>query len=160
LYTFPLPGNKGRISESETIPNDSLYPYRPAWATKGYFSFLCTGLVIGATIFGALHCLAWEFQFPTQLDAGLWRVSAITCTISLPAYHACFLRWAFFEGNRGGLRGRLETLYGVLARGLMASLMLAYVFAHFCLLVLVFRSLFYLPPEGFLSTWSSQVSRL
>lgn len=158
LYTLPLPGS-GLVDDSSTIPNDALYPYRPFGATMGYFSYLCTGLVIGGTIFGALHCLAWGFQFPSQLDTVLWRVSAIICTVSLPAYHACFLRWVFFETNSGGIRDCLEDSCGLLAKGLMACLMLAYVFARFCLLVLVFRSLFYLPPEAFLSTWSWQVPR-
>jgi hypothetical protein len=155
-YTLPLPGS-GLLADNSTIPNDALYPYRPIWTTTGHFSNLCTGLVIGGTIFGALHCLAWGFQFPSQLDTLLWRASAIICTVSLPAYHACFLRWVFFVGISAGIRDSLEASCGFLARGLMAGLMVAYVFGRLCLLVLVFRSLFYLPPKAFLSTWSWQV---
>ena len=40
--------------------------------------FIASGLV--GTIFGAIHCIAWSFQFPTRTEQFLWRVSSIVIT--------------------------------------------------------------------------------
>ncbi|KNZ77810.1 hypothetical protein J132_03807 [Termitomyces sp. J132] len=36
-----------------------------------------------ATIFRGIHCMGWDFEFPTKLEAWLWRTSSITIT-SIP----------------------------------------------------------------------------
>ncbi|KAG6865586.1 hypothetical protein C0991_001135 [Blastosporella zonata] len=38
-----------------------------------------------AVIFGAIHCLAWYFEFPTKTEALLWRIYSTAITI-LPIY--------------------------------------------------------------------------
>lgn len=35
-----------------------------------------------ATIFGALHCIAWSFQFPSVAGQYLWRISALLVTFA------------------------------------------------------------------------------
>ena len=32
-------------------------------------------------LFGGVHCFAWQFPFPTEYEATLWKVSAIYCTV-------------------------------------------------------------------------------
>ncbi|KAG6917688.1 hypothetical protein DXG01_001663 [Tephrocybe rancida] len=64
-------------------------------ARQGEFNFgtlnqtenmLADSLACGvAVIFGAIHCLAWHFDFPTNPEAFLWRVSSIIITC-LPTY--------------------------------------------------------------------------
>ncbi|KAK4224502.1 hypothetical protein QBC38DRAFT_485421 [Podospora fimiseda] len=58
-------------------------------------------------IFGALHFLAWNIEFPTEIESTLWRVSSVITTV-WPVYmlltiepvlkrlgniHRCFLSW-------------------------------------------------------------------
>ena len=33
--------------------------------------------LIFATVFGAIHCAAWSYSFPTLVEGGLWRVCAV-----------------------------------------------------------------------------------
>ena len=37
--------------------------------------------VLLATAFGAIHCLAWAFQMPSEAETTLWRITAIFTTV-------------------------------------------------------------------------------
>ena len=43
-------------------------------------TYAVTGLV--GVIFGAIHCIAWSFQFPSHMEQMLWRMSAIAISAS------------------------------------------------------------------------------
>ena len=34
-----------------------------------------------ATIFGSLHCIAWNFQFPSRVELIMWRTASLVCTV-------------------------------------------------------------------------------
>jgi len=36
-------------------------------------------------LFGGLHCLAWNFHFPTPIERLLWRICSIVISVSIPA---------------------------------------------------------------------------
>jgi hypothetical protein len=45
---------------------------------------LVFGAILGGTLFGALHCLAWNFHFPTPQEALAWRIcSGLTTALPL-----------------------------------------------------------------------------
>jgi hypothetical protein len=147
------------IHDDSTIPNDVCYPQGPFAIEAHAVSYLNMGLVIGGTIFGAIHFLAWGFQFPSYTDTLLWRISAITCTGALPGYYVSFFYREFVEASSPNsiILKLLALISSVLSFGLVICLFIVYIFARLCLIVLVVRSLFCLPPEAFLSTWSSQI---
>jgi hypothetical protein len=105
------------------------------------------GLFLGGTIFGAVHCCGWTFSFPTLLEQLLWRIASIVTT-SCPTIMFIFsapLVCLFMPGI--GLR-------------LAAIVIVApYVVARLFIMVEVFRSLFYLPPEAYISTWADNIPR-
>lgn len=41
-------------------------------------------MVIVAALFGGIHCIAWNFVFPTPAEQLVWRISAVTTTIMSP----------------------------------------------------------------------------
>ena len=45
------------------------------------------GSVFIATVFGAIHCMAWSFHFPTRAEQILWRISSLA-TASIPGVWA------------------------------------------------------------------------
>ncbi|KAF8064244.1 hypothetical protein FPV67DRAFT_210985 [Lyophyllum atratum] len=45
-----------------------------------------------AALFGAIHCVAWSFQFPSDTEKLLWRASSITVTV-LPVYGFLYTRY-------------------------------------------------------------------
>ena len=50
--------------------------------TEGMLFFIALPIV--ATAFGALHLLAWNFQFPSHIEQLLWRIASLTIT-GIPA---------------------------------------------------------------------------
>ena len=42
-------------------------------------------LPVVAAIFGALHCIAWNFHFPSDIEQLLWRIGSLTITLIPPA---------------------------------------------------------------------------
>ena len=47
-----------------------------------------------AAIFGALHCIAWNFHFPSHIEQLLWRIGSLTITL-IPSIPVVFTLLAF-----------------------------------------------------------------
>ncbi|KAF8856180.1 hypothetical protein BDZ45DRAFT_727652 [Acephala macrosclerotiorum] len=108
------------------------------------------GSVLGGTLFGGLHCLAWDFSFPTHAEVVLWRICAVATTV-LPMLSVYFnLQWLRYNGWAEPERTMVQRLHGP---ALLLCFILPYILARLFLLVEMFRSLFYLPPEAFVDTW-------
>jgi hypothetical protein len=114
---------------------------------------MTVGAFFGGTLFGGLHCLAWNFHFPTQGEALAWRVfSILTSVLPLLAvvplviwkrWHPWAVKPKKSPASRFALG--LATIFGLL---------IPYVLARLFLIIEMFRSLFFLPPEAFIDTWS------
>ena len=60
-------------------------------------------IVLGVGVFfGAIHCIAWVFSFPTHTELLMWRISSVAIT-AVFAFGDCFGRIAEMDD---GLRGR------------------------------------------------------
>ena len=91
-------------------------------------------IVLGVGVcFGAIHCIAWSFSFPTYPELLIWRMSCIAIT-SVPVYASLI----FFLSQILGFR----TLYfwGPFSGGVL------YILVRAATLVLAFSSLRDLPP--------------
>ena len=53
------------------------------WADSGRQDVnTADGIVLGAGVcFGAIHCIAWFFSFPTHIELLMWRISCVTMTV-------------------------------------------------------------------------------
>ncbi|RWQ98574.1 hypothetical protein C8Q69DRAFT_459397 [Paecilomyces variotii] len=108
------------------------------------------GFVVGAVLFGGIHCLSWNSHFPTSAEHLLWRASCLLLTIVPPVGGMCtFLM--------GWIRSRLHRIGRTRATGYIANLMslvltLPYILTRLYLNIEVFRCLAYEPPEVFLAT--------
>ncbi|KZP03664.1 hypothetical protein FIBSPDRAFT_844731 [Athelia psychrophila] len=90
-----------------------------------------------AMVFGAVHCAAWSYSFPSLAERRMWRVCAIAiAAIPLPMA-AAFAVSDPFNGT---------SLYGMLSMALGALL---YICARIILLVLSFTTLRHLPLSAF-----------
>jgi hypothetical protein len=121
------------------IPNDALQPSHAV-------IYLHFGVAIGGIIFGAIHIGAWNFHFPTPIEQTLWRAASVLSTALLPVMYSVLLVNEFFA--------RIPQLpikiWDILFGGL-------YLAARLFLLVEIFRTLFYLPPEAYVTTWATSV---
>lgn len=99
----------------------------------------CAGLAI-ATVFGGIHCFAWPFQFPSQAELWLWRMSSLTITcVPLSLF---MLAWV-------GKRLRVHHLLSWLPTVIYGGGVLLYILARTILLILPFAALRSLPPEAY-----------
>jgi hypothetical protein len=111
--------------------------------------FIGVGASFVAVVFGAIHCIAWSFQFPTHVEKILWRSSAIviTCTPAFFSTHRSLVWLAYRKGRKKSppLFGWESTLTGVL----ITAVMILYLFARLILLTLAILSLRALPPGAY-----------
>jgi hypothetical protein len=93
-----------------------------------------------ATIFGAIHCVAWPFQFPSYPEQWLWRASSLTITcVPLTLF---LLAW---KGKKLSLPPRMFWLPAIIycAGGYL------YIYARIFLLLLPIVALRSLPPGAY-----------
>ncbi|KIM77491.1 hypothetical protein PILCRDRAFT_11937 [Piloderma croceum F 1598] len=91
-----------------------------------------------ATLFGAIHCIAWSFEFESHTEKWLWRISSLTITCIPPV---------LFVGFRFDTRIQPEAQILGFPFALLAGIL--YVLARILLLVLPFVSLRSLPPGAY-----------
>ncbi|TDL14700.1 hypothetical protein BD410DRAFT_757029 [Rickenella mellea] len=105
-----------------------------------------------ATIFGALHCIAWAFQFPSHEKEIVWRTCSllITCLpfsmVFITALAA--LLHGFWEEHYGIAAG-VVGLFSYLLFGILFIMPIIYIVARVILLVEAFILLKYIPPGAF-----------
>ena len=97
-------------------------------------------LVVGVC-FGAIHCIAWVFSFPTYKELLMWRISSVAIT-AVPIYIPLVLLLAAW------LESSFEyTMIAILTSVLPAGIL--YIIARAVTLVLAFTSLRDLPPGAY-----------
>ena len=100
-------------------------------------------IVFGVGIcFGAIHCIAWGFSFPTHTELLIWRVSSVAIT-AVPVYIPLMFGLAAWLENMGFDTIGTIALFSVLPAGLL------YIIARVFTLVLALTSLGDLPPGAF-----------
>jgi hypothetical protein len=121
------------------IPNDAL--------NAGHeLDVLHVGVSLGGIIFGAIHIAAWNLSFPTAIEQTLWRTASVMSTVMLPIMYLPLLV------NEYVVRGRVPIILIKIWDIFFGSL---YVLARAFLLVEIFRTLFYLPEDAYVTTWAS-----
>jgi hypothetical protein len=127
-----------------------------------YYNFVGTGILLASMIFGAVHCIAWNFEFPTLIEAQLWRVASVvsTCILILHPLVQTMqaLLFAFIP-----ILDRVASIRAVIEFGCTAStffVIAGYAVARLFLMVEIFRSLLFLPPGAFVSTWPSYIPHI
>jgi hypothetical protein len=157
---------EARIEESERsydlvlIPNDSLrnanrmLPQLPYDFFDNTFEItvLPAAIVVGGILFGGLHCLARTFHFQTRGEALVWRV----CSVMTGPRHCQFCRWVPGYNGTHEMRCRSDRQERDSPLVWLSSLdfWLPYVLTRLFLVFEMFWSLFFLPPETFVDTWS------
>jgi hypothetical protein len=103
-------------------------------------------IVIG-TMFGAIHCVAWSFVFPSHVEQLLWRIASAIITAALPPYAFLVL---FISQTSGWVNNLLRLLVFVVP--------VPYVISRLILLVLPFYALRSLPAEVYQTVpWTTYI---
>jgi hypothetical protein len=115
------------------------------------------GLVsVSAALFGGVHAIAWNFAFPSTVERIFWRCASIY-TASAPACAILILLInGMFDLTEQKWTHYLTAFFIILSTGLSVL----YTFARLFIIVEMFRTLYYLPPGSFVSTWASNVPHI
>jgi hypothetical protein len=118
------------------------------------------GLYLSLTLFGGLHVVAWNFEFPTRPEMILWRIVSIWCA-SFAVIPVGVLQFAaVFDDalpyDQPGWLIRISSWIPWRTLVLVTSY-LSYIVARAFLLVEIFRTLFFLPPTAYVGTWTTDV---
>jgi hypothetical protein len=144
----------------EPIPNDasqyiasSLPSIVDVVGTNNEIISLVIGALLGGTLFGGLHCLAWNFHFPTRAEGLAWRACSIVTSV-LPILSVVPMgAWMRLNPRNVEPKGS-RALRFILDLTLLFGFLVPYVLARLFLIVEMFRSLLFLPPKAFVETWS------
>ena len=114
------------------------------WANSTDDDFVFADIIVlGVGIyFGAIHCIAWHFSFPTHAELLMWRVSSVAIT-AVPVYIPLM-------AGLGGWLGDMDfDTIGDIAYFSFFPAGLLYIVARAVTLVLALTSLRDLPPGAF-----------
>lgn len=125
----------GETSRAPIHGGRAVSQYVPGWAAE-IVPLLLFGLF--ACGFGAIHCLAWNSQFPTWKERLAWRISAATTT-AMPVALCVLMLFMVCPGD-------LQEILMFISFILLA---LAYILGRATIIVLAFMSLRALPVEAF-----------
>ena len=108
------------------------------------------GLLFGSVIFGAIHLTAWNFHYPTRTEQLLWQIASLWCT--------CFFLLVIailYPTNEVAKAFHFEI--DIISKPVVELSLILYVVARLYLLIEIFRTLFFLPPSAYISTWATNV---
>ncbi len=149
----------------EPLPNDGMllidsvspqYRIKHITGSNDEIVLLSIGALLGGTLFSGLHCLAWNFHFPTKGEAMAWRVCSVITSV-LPILAVVPMGVWIILNPWGKKRNGSPALRLILALVLIFGFLVPYTVARLFLIVEMFRSLFFLPPEAFIDTWSGSL---
>lgn len=95
-------------------------------------------------LFGAIHCFAWSFQFPSETERLLWRIASVVITAS-PIIWAALFTMLLIHHRGGDLSDSVAVTFVILS----AIGVPLYLVARTILLVIAVISLRSLPPAAY-----------
>jgi hypothetical protein len=106
---------------------------------------LAFGAVVGGTLFGGLHCLAWNINFPTSGEALAWRICSVM-TSAQPLLSIVSLGfWIRLSPWEVETMPKVSpAMRFVVGLTLVVVILVPYVLARL-----------FLPPDVFIHTWSA-----
>jgi hypothetical protein len=142
-FLFKSDYGEGNPAAWYSIPNDS---------STGNESMFLFGSVFCSMIFGAIHIAGWNLVFHNDIEQLIWRVASIYTAASLLISLFAIVVLGMIWGS-----GKVqERVYIALSLITIAF----YVIARLFLIVEYFRTLFYLPPDAYISTWASNIPHI
>jgi len=144
---YPTPTELTRVAAAGPVTigsrrRDFSIPNNVNPSDDPHFFEITTGALI---VFGGLHLLAWNYEFPTPVERRLWQASAIVTMATVPTMELFdrAIECASFDGRIANI------LHSILLCMLVA--------ARLFILVEIIRSLAFQPSETFRTTWAANV---
>ncbi|KAK0461500.1 hypothetical protein IW261DRAFT_1348992 [Armillaria novae-zelandiae] len=114
--------------------------------------------------FGAFHCLAWSFSFPSHAEMVLWRVSSLGVLIAIFGMSCVpLIGWSKFDKIFSPLIPKMVWMFIQEHFGecIGPFSMLIYIVARIMLIVLAFLQLCHLSPLSFCTVqWTTYIPHI
>ena len=136
----------GRQDEDVNLRHEDKVPRFWANSTDREFAIVDTIMVAVGVCFGAIHCIAWHFSFPTHTELLIWRISSIAIT-AIPFYILLLISLAQWLANMDFKF--IGVIIGVIAALLAFPLGILYILVRVFTLSLALTSLRDLPHGAF-----------
>lgn len=135
------------------IPNDATHRDVLKKEPGHVVSMAC---LFALLLFGAAHCVAWNFEFPTALERLFWRLSSVVTGVAMPFAYLLdqILGPVWLKVIKAESQPKILEL---VERALMVLIVVVFVLARLFIAVEVVRSLAFLPPGAFISTWTANI---
>ncbi|KAI9685715.1 MAG: hypothetical protein M1822_004275 [Bathelium mastoideum] len=156
VYTIASRGSVdfGLVQKYQCVSGNAIHRCLDNVDQRDIFALLSLG---SSSLFGALHLLAWNFHFPTNVELWLWRVASLYITIA-PLFGSGTIVPVVTAVRHGAPRG----LFKIRIRAAMVKLNISVVLFFGVLFTLcrvfilaeALRTLGYLEPSAFTQTWS------
>jgi hypothetical protein len=121
------------------IKNDAMERFKDD--SESWLEYLA--MVFGATVFGGIHVAAWNFVFPSRVELIFWRCTSV--------FSAAFGLVVIVAGLLQASSRFADTLR------LISVVTVLYIICRLFLLVEILRTLCFLPPDAYISTWTSSI---
>ena len=99
-------------------------------------------MAFGATLFGGIHVGAWNFEFPSRTELIFWRCASV--------FSAAYGLTLIISTSTAHVPVKIEGIF-------ISMWTFLYVMARLFLLVEIFRTLYFLPPDAYISTWTTSI---
>ena len=146
VHEFWLHGVAIRGMADNVFPWTRGIPIRLPWRNDTfYLNPVFIGIGFGGTLFGTIHFIAWNFDFPTPVERILWRTSCCIL-ISIPLLSTAIYFMTIHNARRDS---ESDTKTNTLLRPFTTTCVVLYSLARLYLMTEVFRSLAYAPSSTF-----------
>lgn len=159
-HKYPSPNLFQKVRDT-VMPEESKFLWSDRTSANHYHQALCVSALM-AMVFGALHCLAWEFSFPSNVEKIFWNTSSTIATIVPLICGVQFAaRWSLVillgrQGPESRFIPLLVRVSVVFYHYVLLFLALVYVAARMVLLVLPFVLLRHLSPDVYCTiSWTA-----
>ncbi|KAJ5520576.1 hypothetical protein N7463_001029 [Penicillium fimorum] len=138
------------------IPNDATHRDVQKKAPVYVMSMAC---LFALVLFGATHCVAWNFEFPTALEKLFWRLSSVITALAMP--FAYLTDRILYPSSLKVFKVESQpTILELVERALMLLIVVMFILARLFITVEVVRSLVFLPPGAFIGTWTANIPHI
>jgi hypothetical protein len=140
-----------KLKDNEPMPHQTISAHKDL-ELKFDLTFLLVGIILGC-----VESTAWKFDFPTSIELLLWRISSLVIIAAFPLLYTILVFSAMLSPFGKGMDITIDRVHQKVASYITCAIFL---FARLFILFETIYSLFNLPPEAFISTWSSNVPHI
>jgi hypothetical protein len=138
------------LKDNEPMPHQTISAHKNLEFTF-FLAFLLGGIILGC-----VESTAWKFDFPTSIELLLWRISSLVIIAAFPLLYTILVFSAMLSSFGKGMDITIDRVQKVASYITCAI----FLFARLFILFETIYSLFHLPPEAFISTWSSNIPHI